>query len=225
MKRIRFFKEVKCVRPTFSGWIIILVPAIVIFIFLFRNLDSFLSLNKPLESRILIVEGWVPDFAYPEIINEFKTKKYDLIITTGGEITRATMFTDYLTTAELTKASLIIMGIDTNKIVAIARGKVTKNRTFHSALSVKKWFEQNHEHPETVNLILVGVHTRRSRYLFQKAFGKEISVGSICLNDIGYDQSKWWRSSKGFRQVVNETLAYVYVKLFFRVPDNSLQAK
>lgn len=216
MKKIRLFKKVRCTRPTIYGWFVILIPVITVIILVFKSLDTFLSQNKPVESKILIVEGWLPDFAFPEIVKIFNENEYELLITTGGKITKGAMFTDFVTTAELAKASLILLGIDTTRIIALSRKEVQKDRTFHSALVVKSWLKQNNKHPETINLVSVGVHTRRSRYLFQKAFGKEISVGSICLNDIEYNQSKWWMSSRGFRQVLNETIAYIYAKLFFK---------
>ncbi len=43
-------------------------------------------------------------------------------------------------------------------------------------------------------------------------------VGLIAGKDLSYDPVKWWNSSRGFRTVTNEALAYLYAKLFFH-PD------
>lgn len=40
----------------------------------------------------------------------------------------------------------------------------------------------------------------------------------IAGKDLSYDTAKWWNSSRGFRTVMNEALAYLYAKLFFH-PD------
>jgi len=51
--------------------------------------------------------------------------------------------------------------------------------------------------------------------LYTKAIGAEYQFGIISLDDLSYDQNKWWKSSIGFRTVVGEALAYLYVKCFF----------
>ena len=43
-------------------------------------------------------------------------------------------------------------------------------------------------------------------------------VGLIAGKDLSYDPVKWWNSSRRFRTVTNEALAYLYAKLFFH-PD------
>jgi len=61
----------------------------------------------------------------------------------------------------------------------------------------------------------LGPHARRSRLLFQKAFGKEVKVGVISVEDRDYDPAHWWRSSEGVREVLGEAIAYFYAKFFF----------
>jgi hypothetical protein len=51
--------------------------------------------------------------------------------------------------------------------------------------------------------------------LYQRAFGEKIKVGIICSPDKGYDAKKWWLSSKGFRAVTDEIIAYAYAKFIF----------
>jgi len=54
--------------------------------------------------------------------------------------------------------------------------------------------------------------------LYEKAFGKGSEVGIIAVPDHGYDAKRWWASSKGFRDVTDEAIAYVYARLIFRAP-------
>ena len=95
-----------------------------------------------------------------------------------------------------------------------------QDRTYNSALAVKFWFATNHIPLESLNLVSLGPHTRRSWLLYQKAFGNDVKIGVIPVNGSGYNPSQWWRSSEGFREVVGEAIAYFYAKFLFH-PGNS----
>ena len=47
------------------------------------------------------------------------------------------------------------------------------------------------------------------------AFGEEVKVGVISVANPDYDPAQWWRYSEGVRQVLSESVAYVYAKVFF----------
>jgi len=51
--------------------------------------------------------------------------------------------------------------------------------------------------------------------LFLKAFGKELRVGVISVEDRDHDLDHWWRSSQAVREVLGEAIAYIYAKFFF----------
>jgi hypothetical protein len=68
--------------------------ALILFIFLFcagyfiikpafHYLSGYLSKNEQVNANILIVEGWLPEYAIETINNEFKKNRYEYIITTG----------------------------------------------------------------------------------------------------------------------------------------------
>ena len=61
----------------------------------------------------------------------------------------------------------------------------------------------------------MGPHARRSRLLFEKAFGRDTRVGIIALEDRDYDPAHWWKSSQGVRTVTDELIAYGYARLLF----------
>ena len=48
-----------------------------------------------------------------------------------------------------------------------------------------------------------------------KAFGPRISVGIISVPNPQYDPEHWWRSSEGVRDVLGESVAWVYARFFF----------
>jgi hypothetical protein len=65
------------------------------------------------------------------------------------------------------------------------------------------------------NVLTEDVHARRTRLLFQEAFGRDVKVGIIALPDPDYDPKRWWRYSEGVREVLGEGIAYLYAKFLF----------
>jgi hypothetical protein len=45
--------------------------------------------------------------------------------------------------------------------------------------------------------------------------GPGVKVGIISEPNPDYDAAHWWRSSAGVREVIDESIAYVYAKFFF----------
>ena len=125
-------------------------------------------------------------------------------------------FSEYRTYAERATASLIKMGLSTNQVQAVPAPFAPQDRTYTAARSLRKWWQEHGITAVTVNLISDGPHARRSRLLYRKALGKGVQVGVIAVQDRNYDPKHWWRSSAGFRSVVDESIAYLYATLFFR---------
>ncbi len=83
------------------------------------------------------------------------------------------------------------------------------------AVALKQWWRAHGMAPTNVNLFSVGPHARRSRLLFKRALGKEVSVGVVAFSPGDYDVRHWWRSSQGFRTVTSEFIAYCYARAMF----------
>ena len=79
----------------------------------------------------------------------------------------------------------------------------------------KMIFEQHPQWDKSFNIYSLGVHSRRSLLMFEKAFGDEYKIGIYADRDISFDPVHWWQNSKGFRNVGNELMAYCFVRLFF----------
>ena len=82
-------------------------------------------------------------------------------------------------------------------------------------LDAKAWLESARVPVRAVNLYSLGAHTRRSRLLYQKAFGSRVKVGAFAHPDNSYDPKRWWASSEGFRKVLDEGIAYLYARALF----------
>ena len=217
--KLGFLQRRHCLVPTFRGWLLLVLIAVAAGCFAVRNVHSFLSVNDPVEGGSLVLEGWVPDYAFAEAIREFKRHPYDKLYVTGGSIERGGPLSEYRTYAELGEAILLRLGMDRESLQSVPAPEVRKDRTYASALALRDLFHREGKAVEKINLISLGVHSRRSRLLFEKAFGSGTRVGVIALEDQTYDPVDWWRYSQGVRSTTDELLAYGYARLLF--PWNS----
>ncbi|MCD4772785.1 MAG: DUF1684 domain-containing protein [Bacteroidales bacterium] len=220
MSRLKFIERKERLRFTITGKLIILFFIILIFTLIFRNISSFLSVNDPINTKLLVVEGWLPDKVLESVMAEFYEKNYDKLIITGKPTERGYYISEYKTSADIAQQTLIALGFDKNKIEKIAIPRtITKDRTYANAVSLFYYLKKTKSKYTSFNIYTLGCHSRRSKILFQNAFPEKFNIGIISGKDVSYDDKKWWNSSRGFRTVTGEALAYLYVKLFFS-PDN-----
>ena len=184
-------------------------------VFSIRGAYSFLTVNDPVDSSALVVEGWLPDYALQEAITEFGRGHYRRIFVTGGPLDNGAPLSEYRTFAELGAATLLRLGLNTNAVQAVPAPKVRLDRTYASAMALKSWLGSHEVADTNFNVISLGPHSRRSRLLFEKALGKGYKVGIIAIENQEYDAKQWWASSAGVRSMLDEIIAYVYARLSF----------
>ncbi len=181
-------------------------------VFAILNVHSFLAKNSPVEANVLVVEGWLPDYAIQAAIAEFRKGSYCKLITIGGPLPRGFYLSQYKTFAELSAATLVALGFDTEKLVAVSEPYAAKNRTYGSAMELSQWLSTSNLQVKSLNLYTLGTHARRSWIVFKKVFAPEITVGIIAVEPLGYQPKSWWKSSEGIRTVISELIAYLYVR-------------
>jgi hypothetical protein len=201
--------------PTWQGLLLFVSAFAGLFALIALNIQPFLSLNAPVQAEVLVVEGWVPDFVLEEAKTMFEQGHYKKIYVTGGPIESGVAVSGYQTYAELGAATLREMGLGKDVVEAVTAPFVRKDRTFASALALKNKLNQQAVKISAINLVSLGVHSRRSHLLFQKAFANESQVGIIAVEDRNYYGERWWKFSEGVRKVTDELFAYLYVVLVF----------
>lgn len=211
------FRKKPCWKPTFVGWILIIIILIAAFRLSLTGIYHLLVINSPVESKTLIIEGFVPTYLLDDAVKLYHENDYDKIVVTGMPITNYEFITPYKNTAEATKLALKHYGLKDSVYIATIPSNVYIDRTYHTALSAKKLFEDNNW-SEDFNIFSVGVHSRRSRMMFREAFGSGYKIGIIAAEDRTFLPNRWWKSSKGLRSVSNEFIATIFVSLFFH-PD------
>ncbi len=209
------FKKKEIWIPNLKGWIVIFSFLIGLFFLFILAINPFLSINKPNQGGILIVEGALTDYDIEQSIGVFDKLACDYLITTGGAVPKGYYHAKYENYAKVGAVKLERFGFPTDKIIFLPSKDILKDRTYHNALTVKKWLDTTKIRVTKINIYEIGPHARRSRLLYEKALGDEYKVGVISMKDINYDSKKWWKSSVGFRTVIGESIAYLYVRLFF----------
>jgi hypothetical protein len=212
----KFVRRRTCLVPTWRGSLVLLLAGGLLLWVLVRGAHPFLALQAPIPGGVLAVEGWAPDYALAETLAEFKRNSYQKLYVTGGPLDQGAPLSEYRTCAELGAAILVRMGLDSNVVQAVPAPAVRQDRTYASAVALRRWLQEHQVKATNVNVISVGPHARRTRLLFEKALGPEATVGILAVEERDYDPQRWWKSSAGFRTVTDELIAYAYARWLFR---------
>jgi len=179
------------------------------------NLYSFLSPDYPPHKGVMVIEGWIHDFALDEAVSLYRSGDYTEIICTGTPIETGNFLLPFDSYPEMTALRLKKLGIPESEIITAIGDDVKKDRTYAAAVALREAFMTYPIHGTDIHLVTVGPHGRRSRMLFQKALGKDYRVGVTCLEPRNYDEQSWITCSEGVRNVMSEYIAFTYAKLFF----------
>jgi uncharacterized SAM-binding protein YcdF (DUF218 family) len=90
-----------------------------------------------------------------------------------------------------------------------------RDRTYGSAVALREWLHEHNMPVHSINVLTEDAHARRTRLLFKKALGKNVTVGIIGVPNPDYDARRWWRYSEGVKDVGSEAFAYIYARFFF----------
>jgi DUF218 domain len=216
----------ECIVPTWRGWLVILVSFVVAGLALIYEIYPMLAVSRPITAKVLVVEGWVSESTLRAAINEYVRGGYERMFVTGGPLTQGIPLAEFKTLAqhrtlaELGAASLRALNFQ-GDLVAVPAAEAKTDRTYNSALALKRWLGERGSLPAGFNLLTSGPHARRSWMMFRAAFGKDAAIGVIAVPEEHYDPAHWWRTSLGFRTVVDETIAYLYARLVFHAPSSA----
>lgn len=182
----------------------------------FFSLYPFLAVTHRVDTNVLVVEGWVHKYAIRSAVEEFKAGSYQRVFATGGPVVGSGGYiNDYNTAASVGADLLKEFGLPSELVEMVPSHVMGRDRTFSSAVGLRNWFSDHNISVRSFNVLTEDLHARRTRLLYQKAFGEEIAVGVIAVPSPDYDPKHWWRYSEGVRDVVGEGIAYFYAKYFF----------
>jgi len=200
------------------GKLVLLLALCVGALGLVRGAYPFLAITRPASAETLVVEGWLPPSMVQQLANRYAATNYRQVVVVRGLYKGRTSYESGEYAANYLAESLVQLGVPKDRLHVVFFDTVRVDRTYHSALAIKKWCRERGEKIDSMELVTKGPHARRSRLVFQKAFGDEVKIGVLALEDDQYDPQHWWRSSAGIREVPFELVAYCYAKFLFS-PD------
>jgi uncharacterized SAM-binding protein YcdF (DUF218 family) len=185
------------------------------FLFLWR-VYPFLAVTHRVDTNVLVVEGWVHEYAIRSGAEEFKAGSYQRVFTTGGPVEGTGGYiNDYQTSASVGADRLAKCGLPNESVQMVPSRVMDRDRTYGSAVALRNWFRENNIPVRSINVVTEDVHARRTSLLFRKALGDDVAVGVIAVPNPDYDSRHWWRYSQGVKDVFAETVSYLYARLLF----------
>jgi len=183
------------------------------------QIHPFLAVSAPVSTKVLVVEGWLPDYALEEAFVEYRRNGYDRIYTTGGPLERGSYLSEHRTFAEVAAATFTKLGLSDAEVQPVPSEARHRNRTYASALALRDFLALNGVKIDAMNLVTEGTHARRSRLCFRRALGNHVEVGVISIENRDYESAQWWRYSSGIKTILGETLAVLYAWFFIDYGD------
>ncbi len=204
-----------CWTLSLTGRLILLVMIIGVVWGGIRFAYPFLAVTQQTSGEYLVVEAWIPRYGLQDAVTLYQKGSYQKMITSGCARINDQAGEVALNPAYAAAIQVQRYGMNSNAVVAVPCPVEQRDRTYNTAMAVKAWLEQNGITAKAIDVVTVGPHARRSRLLFQKAFGNGTQIGVIAVADRSYDTAHWWRSSEGVRDVIGEGIAYTYARIFF----------
>jgi hypothetical protein len=196
---------------------VFVITAAIVFLV---SIHPFLAINKPVQSDILIVEGWLPDSFLKLAVTEFNNGNYKKLITLGGAVQNDSAQSEYFTWAEQAANKISHFGLDNKLLYAVPYFEKTNQRTFTSFLALRNWLSNSDLNVSALNVFTAGVHGRKSYIICKKLMGENIKIGVISAPPVRYNPKYWWLSKRGGRLVMKNTIGYIYA-LFVTSPQSN----
>jgi uncharacterized SAM-binding protein YcdF (DUF218 family) len=195
-------------------------------VLLFKGVYPFLTTTHRVNADVLVVEGWIHEYAVRAAVKEFQSNHYLRIFTTGGPVEGTGGYiNDYYTSASVGADLLKNAGVPPELVQMVPSRVMDRDRTYGSAVALRNWFREHNMPVSGIDVVTEDLHARRTRLLFQKALGNKVTVGVIAIPNPDYDANYWWRYSAGVKEVISEAAAYVYASLFFHPSTSSADGK
>jgi len=209
---------------SWKGWIVVLLAAIGVGILGVRGIHPFLAVTDRVQTDTMVVEGWMDQTDLAEVAELFKQGHYQRVFTTGGPVHgMMKVMSEYSTSAHIAAEQLTALGVPAGVMQSVPSYVQERDRTYGSAVALRNWFRDHRVTVPSFEVITLNAHARRSRLLFEEAFGPETKIGVVALENTDYDDVHWWRYSEGVREIVSEGTSYLYARFLFR-PDRGAQS-
>ena len=173
---------------SWRGWLLLTSACLVAAYFAFLNAHPFLAITHRVNTNVLVVEGWIPKYAIAKAVEEFKTGSYQRIFTTGGPVEGSDGYTnDYNTSASVGAEILKKFGIPGGVVQMVPSRVTASGQNIRLSSRITRLVSRTQLASANINVLTEGAHARRTRLLFQEAFGRNVAVGIIAVSNPDYN--------------------------------------
>lgn len=198
------------------GWLLAVVTVMALGLAVWRSIHPFLAVTAPVDSPVMVVEAWVPPAVLKTIADRYAGDPNNIFYCVGGPTDEA-FDSIRVEDSSAAEAARILggHGIPPARLHVVPHWGVPRDRTYANATTLREWFEARNTSVSAINVLTEGPHSRRSRLMFERAFGQGVEIGSVAIPDRTYEADRWWRYSEGIKAVISEAAGYLYARLFF----------
>jgi DUF218 domain len=207
--RFRLFRHRTILCPTWAGCFCFATILLLLVIAWINYGESYLALTHRVPADILVVDGWIGRKGLRAAVDEFERGGYRFIVASGG-LTSGRWEDEASSYAEMAAGEMIRLGVPKEKIVVATSENTESHRTFESAVAVWRTLRDAGIKSKALNLFTLGPHARRSALVFAKVSSLDVKIGVIGWLPAEYKTEPWWRSSERSRELLEETVGYLY---------------
>jgi uncharacterized SAM-binding protein YcdF (DUF218 family) len=201
---------------SWRGRLIVVFALLLVGALVLKGVYPFLAVTHRVNANILVVEGWIPEYAIRAAVRELQSNHYQRVFTTGGPVVGTGGYiNDFYTSASVGADLLKKWGVPDERLQMVPSRVMDRDRTYAAALALRTWLREHNTPVSGINVVTEDLHARRTRLLFQKALGQNVQVGVIAVANVDYPVNQWWHYSQGLKDVVSEFAAYLYARLLF----------
>ena len=104
------------------------------------------------------------------------------------------------------KEHLIVLGVSDEKIIPVSVKYSKRNRTYKSALGLKKYIHNSGSNIKSINVVTLSAHSRRTYYTMKSVLGNNVQIGIIPLQDT----NQYVPFIEGVKTDLREWIAFTY---------------
>ncbi len=198
-----------------AGWLLAAAVAAATCVGFVRGVHHFLAVSDGGDGDVMVVEGWIGGRRLAQAADIFLRGHYRCVVVVRDVYSNGDKWSSGGYSADYIATDLSNLGVPKDRIHTVFCPLFQQDRTYHCALAARTWLANNSVSAKQLDVVTIGCHSRRSRLLYEKAFGGGVKVGAISLEDPTFDAAHWWRTSEGVRDVPFEFVAYLYARFLF----------
>ena len=140
---------------TARGWLVLFLTGLAFFWWLAHAIHPFLAPTRRVETKFLVVEGWIPPYALRAAVAEFQAGGYEKVFVTGGPVVGSGGYiNDFQTSASVGAELLIQDGLAADRVVMTPSHIAGRDRTYSSAVALRVPTDVGHKNYCVIDVVL-----------------------------------------------------------------------